>query len=102
MHAGDDRVKKARVQALRREFDWLSMKESEVVGEFALKLTSMVNVMRALGSKIEVSVRHSWHKAQRSLGSIEGRRKKREVVSCKPKRQSVWCVSGAGYKHRSM
>ena len=41
MHAGDDRVKKARVQALRREFDWLSMKESEGVGEFALKLTSI-------------------------------------------------------------
>ena len=53
MHAGDDRVKKARVQALRREFDWLCMKDAEGVGEFALKLTSMVNEMRALGSKIE-------------------------------------------------
>jgi hypothetical protein len=53
MHAGDNRVKKARVQALRREFDWMSMKEDEGVGEFALKLTSMVNEMRALGSKIE-------------------------------------------------
>jgi hypothetical protein len=53
MHAGDNRVKKARVQALRREFDWMSMNESEGVGEFALKLTSMVNEMRALGSKIQ-------------------------------------------------
>jgi hypothetical protein len=53
MHVGDSRVKKARVQALRREFDWLSMNESEGVGEFALKLTSMVNEMRALGSKIQ-------------------------------------------------
>ena len=53
MHAGDDRVKKARVQALRREFERMSMKESEGVGEFALKLTSLVNEMRALGSKME-------------------------------------------------
>jgi hypothetical protein len=29
------------------------MKEDKGVGEFALKLTSMVNEMRALGSKIE-------------------------------------------------
>lgn len=53
MHAGDDRVKKARVQALRREFERMSMKASEGVGEFALKLTSLVNEMRALGSKME-------------------------------------------------
>lgn len=52
MHAGDNRVKKARVQALRREFDWMTMNESEGVGEFAIKLTSMVNEMRALESKI--------------------------------------------------
>jgi hypothetical protein len=32
----------------------MSMKEDEGVGEFALKLTSMVNEMRALGSKIDV------------------------------------------------
>ena len=53
MHAGDDRVKKARVQALRREFERMSMKESEGVGEFAMKLTSLVNEMRAHGSKME-------------------------------------------------
>nr|XP_051196780.1 uncharacterized protein LOC127310121 [Lolium perenne] len=53
MHAGDNRVKKACVQALMREFDWMSMNESEGVGDFALKLTSMVNEMRALGSKIQ-------------------------------------------------
>ena len=53
MHAGDDRVKKARVQALRREFEKMSMKQSEGVGEFVLKLTSLVSEMRALGSKLE-------------------------------------------------
>jgi hypothetical protein len=37
MHAGDNCVKKAHVQALRREFDWMSMKEDEGAGEFALK-----------------------------------------------------------------
>lgn len=42
MHAGDNRVKRARLQALRREFDWLTMKESEGVNE-----------MSALGSKTE-------------------------------------------------
>ncbi|XBI41309.1 hypothetical protein VPH35_125782 [Triticum aestivum] len=31
----------------------MSMKKSEGVGEFALKLTSLVNEMRALGSKME-------------------------------------------------
>jgi hypothetical protein len=56
MHVGDNRVKKARVQALRRKFDWMSMKEDEGVGEFTLKLTSMVNEMKALGSKIEDTI----------------------------------------------
>ena len=41
MHAGDERVKKARVQALRREFDWLSMKESEGVGDYAFHMHHM-------------------------------------------------------------
>lgn len=55
MHVGEDRVKKAHVQTLKREFKRIYMGDSETIIEFALKLTTMVNEMRALGTKVEES-----------------------------------------------
>ncbi|KAL6638933.1 hypothetical protein ACP70R_023569 [Stipagrostis hirtigluma subsp. patula] len=53
MHIGEDRVKKARVQTLKRELDGLYMGESEKINEFALKVTTIVNEIRTLGTKME-------------------------------------------------
>lgn len=55
MYVGEDRVKKAHVQTLKREFKRIYMGDSETIIEFALKLTTMVNEMRALGTKVEES-----------------------------------------------
>ncbi|CAH9074982.1 unnamed protein product [Cuscuta epithymum] len=53
MHIGDERVKEAKVQTLRSEFEALSMKEGESVDDFAMKLTKIVNGIRTLGDTIE-------------------------------------------------
>jgi hypothetical protein len=53
MHVGEERVKKARVQTLKRELDRMYMGESEKFNEFALKVTTVVNEIRALGTKVE-------------------------------------------------
>ncbi|XP_072150367.1 uncharacterized protein [Setaria viridis] len=53
MHAGEERVKKARVQTLKRRLDGMYMNESENISDFALKVTTMVNEIRSLGTKVE-------------------------------------------------
>jgi hypothetical protein len=53
MHVGKERVKKARVQTLKRELDGMYMGESEKVNEFCLKVTTIVNEIRSLGTKVE-------------------------------------------------
>lgn len=55
MRVGKDCVKKAHIQTLKREFEHIYMGDSETIIEFALKLTTMVNEMRALGTKVEES-----------------------------------------------
>nr|GFD42098.1 hypothetical protein [Tanacetum cinerariifolium] len=52
-YMGADRVKTARVQTLKAEFEVLSMKETELVDEFPTKLSNVVSNIRALGDKIE-------------------------------------------------
>jgi putative heme iron utilization protein len=53
MHIGEECVKKARVQTLRRELDGMYMGESEKFNEFCLKVTTIVNEIRSLGTKVE-------------------------------------------------
>jgi hypothetical protein len=53
MHMGEERIKKARVQTLKRELAGMYMGESEKVNEFALKVTTIVNEIRSLGTKVE-------------------------------------------------
>ena len=55
MHVGEDRVEKACVQTLKREFECIYMGDSETIIEFTLKLTTMINEIRALGTKVEKS-----------------------------------------------
>lgn len=46
---GADKVKKARAQTLKGEFESLSMKETEPLDDFYMKLNSLVTNSRALG-----------------------------------------------------
>ena len=52
MNVGMERVKKAKIQALKREFEMLTMWEEEPVAKFTTKLTILVAHMRSLGEKI--------------------------------------------------
>ncbi|KAI3708606.1 hypothetical protein L2E82_37892 [Cichorium intybus] len=55
MFMGADRVKTARIQTLKAEFEALSMKESEGVDEFAVKVSNIVSTMRTLGDTVDES-----------------------------------------------
>jgi hypothetical protein len=53
MHVSEERVKKARVQTLKRELAGMYMGDSEKINDFALKITTIVNEIRTLGTKVE-------------------------------------------------
>ena len=53
MNMGEQRVKKARVQTLKRVLDGMYMGDSEKINDFALKVTTIVNEIRSLGTKVE-------------------------------------------------
>ncbi|CAL4981937.1 unnamed protein product [Urochloa decumbens] len=53
MHVGEERVKKARVQTLKRELAGMYMGDSEKINDFALKVATVVNEIRSLGTKVE-------------------------------------------------
>lgn len=50
---GADKVKNAKAQILKREFESLNMKETEQLDEFYMKLNGLVTNIRALGEKVE-------------------------------------------------
>ncbi|XP_074363324.1 uncharacterized protein LOC141703782 [Apium graveolens] len=47
-----DRVKKARVQTLKSEFESMSMKDSDSLDDFCLKISALVTNIRALGEEV--------------------------------------------------
>ncbi|XP_045084182.1 uncharacterized protein [Aegilops tauschii subsp. strangulata] len=53
MHIGDQRLRDAKLQTLKLEFEGLRMKETESVDDFAVRLTTVVNKIHALGEHIE-------------------------------------------------
>lgn len=55
MCMGAHRVKKARVQTLKAEFESLNMKESDKLDEFYMKLKGIVTNIRALGEEVKES-----------------------------------------------
>ncbi|XP_023755978.1 uncharacterized protein LOC111904440 [Lactuca sativa] len=55
MFVGAKRVKIARIQTLKTEFEALSMMESEGVDEFVVKVINTVSTLRTLGDTIEES-----------------------------------------------
>lgn len=55
MCQGADRVKKAKVQTLRTEFESMNMKDSEQLDEFYMRLNGLVTNKRALGEEMKES-----------------------------------------------
>ena len=53
MRIGEDRVTKARAKVLKRQFHKLQMEETESVNDYAMRLTTLVGEIRALGAKLE-------------------------------------------------
>ncbi|KAA0033515.1 hypothetical protein E5676_scaffold104G001050 [Cucumis melo var. makuwa] len=54
-YLGSERVKMARVQTLKREFDVLQMKETETIDEFAGKISGLASKFSTLGVALEDS-----------------------------------------------
>ena len=53
MRVGEDRVTKARAQVLKRQLHKLQMEETESVNDYAMRITTLVGEIRALGGKLE-------------------------------------------------
>lgn len=53
MRVGVDRVRKAKAQQLRREYESISFHDGESIDDFALRLTSLVSQLGTLGERIE-------------------------------------------------
>uniref|UniRef100_A0A453M663 Uncharacterized protein n=1 Tax=Aegilops tauschii subsp. strangulata TaxID=200361 RepID=A0A453M663_AEGTS len=53
MHVGVERVREARVQSLRSEFDGLKMGDAESVDDFAARFTTLVGLIRELDDQME-------------------------------------------------
>ncbi|XP_074328235.1 uncharacterized protein LOC141666139 [Apium graveolens] len=69
MSHGEDRVKRAKVQTLRAEFEMMSMKDPEIIDEFRMKLSALVTNIRALGETVEES--YIVKKLLRAFGQLE-------------------------------
>jgi hypothetical protein len=52
-YEGNEKVKDAKLQTYRIQFEQLKMKEDETVGKYFLRVEEMVNAMKALGETIE-------------------------------------------------
>lgn len=52
-YQGSTKVKRAQLQALRREFEVLGMKEGEIVDEYFSRTLAITNRMKALGERME-------------------------------------------------
>ena len=53
VYEGDGKVKGAKLQTYRRQFEHLTMKEDENIGAYFLRVDEIVNTMRGLGEKVE-------------------------------------------------
>lgn len=55
MYLGADRVKTAKVQTLKDEFEMMNMSESQTMDDFSAKLGGVVSNIRALGETVQES-----------------------------------------------
>ncbi|PNX61203.1 pectinesterase, partial [Trifolium pratense] len=56
-YAGDQKVKKVKLQTLRSKFAQLQMEEKEIVTEFFTKIAKLVNEMKASGEIVSGTMR---------------------------------------------
>jgi uncharacterized lipoprotein YehR (DUF1307 family) len=52
-YEGNEKVKDAKIQTYRLQFEQLKMNEDEIVNKFFLRVEELVNAMKGLGEKIE-------------------------------------------------
>jgi hypothetical protein len=52
-YEGNEKVKDAKLQTYRLQFEQLKMNEDETINNFFLRVEELVNAMKALGEKIE-------------------------------------------------
>jgi hypothetical protein len=52
-YEGNEKVKDAKIQTYRLQFEQLNMKEDETVGKYFMRVEEIVNAMKGLGEKIE-------------------------------------------------
>ena len=52
-YEGNEKVKDAKLQTYRLQFEQLNMKEDEIVWKYFLRVEELVNAMIGLGEKIE-------------------------------------------------
>jgi hypothetical protein len=52
-YEGNEKVKDAKLQTCRVQFEQLKMKEDETIGKYFLRVEELINAMKALGEKIE-------------------------------------------------
>jgi hypothetical protein len=52
IYAGDSKVKRAKLQTLRAQFEGLNMKEEENIFEYFERIDELVNAVRGLGETI--------------------------------------------------
>ncbi|XP_074342806.1 uncharacterized protein LOC141680495 [Apium graveolens] len=55
MSQGEDKVKQAKVQTLKAEFEALTMKEADQIDDFYMKINGIVSNIRALGEPVAES-----------------------------------------------
>ena len=53
IYEGNEKVKDAKIETYRVQFEQLKMKEDETVGKYFLRVEELVNAMKALGENIE-------------------------------------------------
>ncbi|XP_019450575.1 PREDICTED: uncharacterized protein LOC109352850 [Lupinus angustifolius] len=51
-HAGGDKIKKVKLQSLRKQYELLHMEESDKVGEYFAKILTITNQMKGYGEAI--------------------------------------------------
>jgi hypothetical protein len=53
IYEGNEKVKDAKLQTSKLQFEQLQMKEDETIGKYFLRVEELVNTMKSLGEKIE-------------------------------------------------
>ena len=56
IYEGDDKIKGAKLQTYRAQFENLKMKEEENIAAYFLRVDEIVNIIKGLGEKVDEQV----------------------------------------------